>query len=151
MLTKWDDFTRTFSALDDFRRRINNALEEAGHPRWVYQTDQRPAGSWPAINLYDEGSNLIVEAEVPGLTEDKIQLSLDENVLSISGERKVEVPKDYAVHRQERSSIKFARSFSLPSKVDSEKVAAAVKDGLLTVTMEKAKEAQPRKITIKAS
>jgi hypothetical protein len=59
--------------------------------------------------------------------------------------------KDYAIHRQERGAINFARSVSLPCQVDTDKVAAQVKDGLLTVTMEKSKEAQPRQITIKAS
>jgi HSP20 family protein len=108
-------------------------------------------GGWPAINLYDEGNKLVLDAEVPGLSEKDIQLSLNQNILSISGERRVGAPKDYAVHRQERRAIRFARSFSLPCKVDTEKVAAQVKDGVLTVSMEKAKEAQPRQITIKAS
>jgi HSP20 family protein len=63
----------------------------------------------------------------------------------------VDAPEGYAVHRQERAAINFARSVSLPCQVDTDKVAAHVKDGLLTVTMEKSKEAQPRQITIKAS
>ncbi len=151
MLTRWDEFPRTFVALDEFRRRINRAFEETEYPRGSQQSGMWPGSSWPTLNLYDEDSKLVLQAEVPGLSEQDIQLSLNQNVLSISGERKVNAPKDYAIHRQERGAFKFARSVSLPCRVDTDKVAAQVKDGLLTVTMEKAKEALPRRITIKAN
>jgi len=151
MLTRWNDLSRTFAALEEFRRQISRGLEQTDHPRWSQQATTLPRRSWPALNLYDEGNKLVLEAEVPGLSEQAIQLSLNQNVLSITGERNVEAPKDYAVHRQERVAIKFARSVSLPCQVDTDKVAAHVKDGLLTVSMEKSQEAQPRHITIKAS
>jgi HSP20 family protein len=151
MLTRWDELPRTFFALDEFRRRINRAFEETDYPRGSQQTSQWSGCHWPTLNLYDEGSKLVLDAEVPGLSEQDIQLSLNQNVLSISGERKLDAPKDYAIHRQERSAFKFARSASLPCQVDTDKVEAQVKDGLLTVTMEKAKEALPRRITIKAN
>jgi HSP20 family protein len=151
MLTRWDDYSRSFVALDEFRRRMNRAFEEADYPRVSPQQNVWSGRTWPTLNLYDEGNRLVLDAEVPGLSEQDIQLSLNQNVLSISGERKVEAPQDYAIHRQERVAIKFARSFALPCQVDTEKVSAQVKDGVLTVTMEKTKEAQPRQITIKAS
>ena len=151
MLTRWSDLSRTFAALEEFRRYANGASEDANRPPWLQQTNQLSGGGWPTLSMYDEGSKLVLAAEVPGLSEQDIQLSLNQNVLSISGERNVDAPKDYAVHRQERQAIKFARSLSLPCQVNAEKVAAQVKDGLLTVTMEKTKEAQPRQITIKAS
>jgi HSP20 family protein len=151
MLTRWSDLSRTFAALEEYRRHINRAFAETDDPRWTQQTDVLTGTSWPPISLYDEGNKLVLDADVPGLAERDIQLSLNQNVLSISGERKVEAPEGYAIHRQERGAIRFARSISLPCQVDTDKVAAHVKDGLLTVTMEKSKEAQPRQITIKAS
>jgi HSP20 family protein len=151
MLTRWNDLSRTFAALEEFRRRINRAVEEADYPRWAQQPNMLAGRSWPALSLYDEGNKLVLDAEVPGLAEQDIQLSLNQNVLSISGGRKVEAPEGYAVHREERGAVNFARSVSLPCQVDTDKVAAHVKDGLLTVTMEKSREAQPRQITIKAS
>jgi len=151
MLTRWNDLSRTFAVLEEFRRHINRAFEETDYPRWSQQTNMMSGRSWPTLSLYDEGNKLVLDAEVPGLAEQDIHLSINQNVLSISGERKVEVPEGYAVHRQERGAINFARSVSLPFQVDTDKVAAHVKDGLLTVTMEKSKEAQPRQITIKAS
>ena len=151
MLTRWNDLSRTFAALEEFRRHINRAFEETDYPRWSQQTNMLSGRNWPTLSLYDEGNKLVLDAEVPGLAEKDIQLSINQNVLSISGERKVEVPEGYAIHRQERGAINFARSVSLPFQVDTDKVAAHVKDGVLTVTMEKSKEAQPRQITIKAS
>ena len=151
MLTRWNEFPRTFVALDEFRRRINRAFEETEYSRGSQQTSRWSWPNWPTLNLYDEGSELVLNAEVPGLSEQDIQLSINQNVLSISGERKLDAPEDHAIHRQERRAFKFARSVSLPCQVDTDKVAAQVKDGLLTVTMEKAKEALPRRITIKAN
>jgi HSP20 family protein len=150
MLTRWNDLSR-FAGLEEFRRHINRAFEEADYPRWWQQTNMSSERMWPALNLYDEGDKLVLDAEVPGLANEDNHLSINQNVLSISGERKVEAPEGYAVHRQERGAINFARSVSLPCQVDTDKVAAHVKDGLLTVTMEKSREAQPRQITIKAS
>jgi HSP20 family protein len=71
--------------------------------------------------------------------------------MMISGERRTSVPAGYVAHRQERGSYTFSRSFALPCPVDPEKASAAVRDGVLTVTLEKAAEARPRQITVKAS
>jgi len=151
MLTRWNDHSRKLAALEEFRRSFGRAFEETELPRWAEGTNTWSVKSWPTLNMYDEGNALVLDAEVPGLSEEDIHLSINQNVLSISGERMVDAPKDYAVHRQERRAHKFARSVSLPCQVDTEKVGAHVKDGLLTVTMEKAEEAQPRHITIKAN
>ncbi|MCK6588252.1 MAG: Hsp20/alpha crystallin family protein, partial [Polyangiaceae bacterium] len=72
------------------------------------------------------------------------------DVLTLKGERKSDAPQGYTAHRRERAPIQFARSFSLPCRVDLEKTSAVVKDGLLTVTMAKAPEAQPRQIQVQA-
>ena len=150
MLTRWSDFDRTFAALDDFRRRMDRLFYD--YNRFT-ENDHGLTGeaAWPHVQLRDEGNQLFVYAEVPGLSDQEIQLGLNQNVLSIAGERKAEVPEGFAVHRQERGSYKFNRSFSLPCAVDPEKAKATVKDGILTVTLEKAAEAKPRQITVKAS
>jgi len=151
MVTRWNDISKVFAALEEFRRYVNSADDDTDYSRWTQRAHSLSSRGWPTLNVYDEGSELLLDAEVPGLSEQDIQLSLNQNVLSISGERKVEAPKDYAVHRQERQAIKFARSISLPCQVNTEKVTARVRDGMLTVIMEKTREAQPRQITIKAS
>ena len=85
------------------------------------------------------------------MSEADIELTLDAEVLSISGERKAVAPEGYSVHRRERPHVKFARSVTLPCKVDVEKTKASVKDGVLTITLAKAPEATPRRIAVQAS
>jgi HSP20 family protein len=108
------------------------------------------SGSWPRTNVVDNGSSIVITAEVPGLSEKDIKLTLTQNVLQISGERKLEVPKGYTIHRQERPELSFSRSFSLPSRVNAESATATVKDGILTITLEKTPDAMPRQITVSA-
>lgn len=150
MLTRWSDFDRTFAAIDQFRRQMD---------RLIYDYDRGAAGdrwlaggsSWPRMRLDDQGKEFVVYAEVPGLSEKDIKLSLDRNVLTVAGERTAAVPEGYSAHRRERPSYQFNRSVSLPGPVDPEKANATVKDGILEVKLTKAPEAQPRQITVKAS
>jgi len=146
MLTRWTDLGGTM--LDEFQRRMNRLFEELDYGRWA---GTRFIGvSWPQANLYDNGKELMLRAEVPGLSEKDLQINANQEMLTISGERKVEVPEGYSVHRQERGEVRFSRSFTFPCKVDLEKTTAAVKHGVLTVTLPKAAESQPRQITVKA-
>jgi len=150
MLTRWSDFDRTFAALDDFTRHMDRFVHDYNRlrdeDRWMGVGE-----GWPRVRLHDEGNQLFVYAEVPGLSEKDVQLSLNRNVLTVAGERKAALPEGYSAHRQERGNYKFSRSFSLPCAIDPEKGGATVKDGILTVTLEKAAEAKPRQITVKAS
>ena len=109
------------------------------------------ARRWPQLSLVDGGVNLILKAEVPGLGDKEVQLSIHQDVLTLSGERKLEVPEGYFVHRQERAPVKFARSFTLPCKIEPEKSTATLKDGVLTVVLSKVPEAQPRQIAVKVA
>ncbi len=150
MLTRWTEFDRSFSLLDEFQRRMNRLFDElAGYSSEPYR-ESWYAGVWPPVNLYDAGKELMVLAEVPGLSEKDIQITGNQGTLTISGERRLDVPEGYSVHRQERPAVKFSRSFSVPAKVDLEKATASVKNGVLAITLPKAPEAQPRQITVKA-
>ena len=91
-----------------------------------------------------------MKADVPGLSEKDVQVTLNERGLSLSGERKVVAPEGYSAHRQERSHVKFARSLQLPCKVNPDQASASVKNGVLTITLAKAAEAQPRQIAVRA-
>ena len=103
---------------------------------------------WPAINLYDHGESLIIYAAVPGLKDDEINISAQEDVVTLSGSKVTETPDGYTVHRKERSTVNFSRSFSLPIKVDFDKSVANLKNGILTVMLPKSPEAQPRRIAV---
>ena len=145
MFGSWNDFERTFAAMDELRQRFERAYRDP---------DALPfeaAGGWPRVNLWDEGRALVLKADLPGVNQSDLQLQLTQDVLTVSGERKSDAPEGYSVHRQERVPARFSRSFTLPSKVDGGAIEASLKDGVLTVTMPKAPESQPRQITVKAS
>jgi HSP20 family protein len=157
MLTRFSDIDRTFTVMDQLRRRMDRLFDDYEPAR---QRENRRAGfpdeaerlwsrRWPQLSLVDGGTSLVLKAEVPGLGEKDVQLSVHQDVLTLSGERKPDVPEGYYVHRQERAPIKFARSIALPCKIDPEKSSATLKDGVLTVTLNKAPEAQPKQIAVK--
>jgi HSP20 family protein len=99
----------------------------------------------------DDGAAFVLRADVPGLTEKDFEISVAGNTVTLRGERKVEVPEGYSVHRRERSAVRFAKSFELPTRVDADKVTATLKHGVLTLTLPKAADAQPRQISVKAA
>jgi HSP20 family protein len=154
MLTRFSDLDRTFTVMDQLRRRMDRIFEEyePSGPRapLASEAERLWARRFPRVTITDERSSLVLKAELPGLGEKDVQLSIHQDVLALSGERKVDAPEGYYVHRQERAPVKFARSFSLPSKVDPEASTATLKDGVLTVTLKKAPEAQPQQIAVKA-
>lgn len=156
MLTRWSDFDReffgrSFAAFDELRRTMDAMTRELERPFSWLGRDLAADTTWPRANLYDTGSELVLYAAVPGLSEKDVQITATGDVLTITGERRVEAPAGYSVHRQERGTVTFARSFSLPAKVDFENVSATVKDGMLTVRLGKTPDAQPRQITVKAA
>jgi HSP20 family protein len=156
MLTGWREFDDTFRALDTLRaldvlhRRIDRAFEEWAAPGEAGVPRRRAPAAWPATNVFETKEAFIVKAEVPGLSEGDVSVSVEDEALVIRGERKAQVPEGYKVHVRERAPVAFARKVPLPARVDFDAVAAALKDGVLTITLPKAKEALPRQIAVKA-
>jgi len=104
------------------------------------------------LDVYENKEDLVVRAELPGMKKEEINISLHENTVTISGERKNEKRYEGSeTSREERFYGRFTRSFQLPKTVDASKVKANYKDGVLTVTLPKAEEAKPRQIQIQAS
>ena len=109
-------------------------------------------GWLPSIDLYEEKDALVLKAELPGMKKEDIDISLQGDVLTLSGERKEEETFDKAeTYRSERFLGKFQRSLTLPVTVSADKVQASYKDGILTVTLPKAEEAKPKQIEVKVS
>jgi HSP20 family protein len=146
MLGYFSDFDRTFAAMEELRRRVERTLTGNEGRADAFATDT----SWPRTSVYDTGEALLVVADVPGLREKDVEVSLDNDVLTLRGERRTDLPEGYQVHRQERRPSRFSRSFTLPFKVNVEKLSAQLQDGILTITLPKAPEAQPRKIAVRA-
>lgn len=104
-----------------------------------------------SVSFEDDGTAFVLRADVPGLTENDFEISVAGSSVTLRGERKVEVPEGHSVHRRERSAVRFAKSFELPARVDADKVTAVLKHGVLTLTLPKAADAQPRQISVKAA
>jgi HSP20 family protein len=103
----------------------------------------------PPVDIQETEDSYRLVAELPGLTKEDIQITLENNVLRLSGERKFEKDvKKESYQRIERAYGTFTRAFTLPSQVNAEKVEAAFDSGVLTITVPKAEQAKPRKINI---
>jgi len=134
---RWDPFR-------DFQRevgRLFESLEPVGH--W------RVTRGVPPINLYDAGDRYLLTAQLPGMGPDEVDLSITGETLTIRGDRKrPEGVADESYRRQERQFGRWTRTVTLPDRVDSTNVAATFACGVLTVTLPKAEEARPRRISV---
>jgi HSP20 family protein len=140
-VAKWPSFDRFGSLRDELNRLFDFALPTR---------DSGLFGGWtPALDVYDENDAFAVHVELPGMKKDEIDISLHDGVLTISGERKLDrEQKEGEVFRNERYFGRFQRSVSLPASVDSNKVKASYKDGILTVHLPKAEEAKRKQIAV---
>ena len=107
------------------------------------------SGVFPLTNVTEDNDNYYVRAELPGMKSDELDIQVTEEGISISGERKIPKEGNNArYHRREREAGRFSRLISLPGKVDVNKVKAAMKNGVLKVTIPKSEAAKPRQITV---
>jgi HSP20 family protein len=104
----------------------------------------------PAVDVAEHDNEYLVKVELPGVNKDEVKITMQENILTIRGEKKQEKEsKGSNYHRVERSYGSFQRSFTLPTSVKADKVEAAYKDGILSITLPKAEEAKPKQIDVK--
>ena len=110
-------------------------------------------GLWsPTVDVSETKDDIVFTAEIPGLKKEEIKLSVEDNVLTLSGEKKMEKEeKDANYHRLERSFGSFCRSFTLPTPVQPDKIKASYKEGVLKVTLPKTEEVKPKEIPINIS
>jgi len=143
-LSNWSSFDR----LSSLREEVNRLFDFSLPAR-----DSGLFSGWsPALDVFDDKDALVVKVELPGLKKEEINISLHDGVLTVSGERKRETEKkEGESFRSERYFGKFQRSVTLPTAVDSSKVSAAYKDGVLTVELPKAEEAKPKQIAVSVS
>ena len=143
-MVKWSG---PWGDLASLRQEMNRIFEDA-LPGWG---GERGLGTWfPRGDIVEEDERYRAVAEVPGLAKEDISISLDGNVLTISGEKKRQEADEGAdFHRVERRWGKFSRSFSLPAEVDADSVEATYSQGVLEVVLPKSAEAKPRRIAIK--
>jgi HSP20 family protein len=144
VLTRFEPF-REFSTLQD---RINRVFREAYTP--AGQDESLTTSSFaPAVDVYEDEHNVTLKIEVPGIEEKDIDVRIDNNTLTVHGERKIEKEeKEENYRRVERQYGSFTRTFTLPTTVDSEKVSADYDKGVLKIVLPKKAEAKPKQIKV---
>ena len=140
--SRWQVFNPVWNQMQQFQSEMNRLFD-----RWG---GSAPA-SFPAVNVWEEGEQVCVEAELPGLDLKDLEIYVTGgDQLTIKGERKQNVPGKGLWHRQERGFGIFSRTLTLPFPVNPDKVDARLENGVLRVNLAKHESARPRKIQVKA-
>ncbi|MCD6220950.1 Hsp20/alpha crystallin family protein [bacterium] len=140
-LAKWDPFKELLDVRDNFDRLIDRIFNR--------DFDLWEGERTPSIDVYEEGDNIIVKAEIPGVKKEDISVTLSDDTLTISGKKSEEKEvKKENYYRKEIRSGSFSRSFTLPARVDKDKVKATYKDGVLQLVLPKAPEEKEKEIKI---
>jgi HSP20 family protein len=148
-IVRWEPF-RDLVSLQERMNRLFDESFRGATTRGPSDEDWALGGSWaPAVDILEHEGNIVLKAELPGVEPKDVDIRVENNVLSLRGERKfdTEVKKE-SYHRVERAYGAFSRSFTLPTTVDTEHIQAEFKDGVLRVTLPKREEAKPKQISI---
>ena len=142
-IVRYDPF-RELRSLQDEMTRLFSGVAGSGNG------EEMTTGNWfPKVDIFENKDHLVLEAELPGMTRDDFDLSFENNVLTLKGERKFEKKTDDGnYHRVERSYGSFARSFTLPQTVTAEGAVAEFDNGILHISLPKREEVKARKIEI---
>jgi len=143
-LVRWEQA----EGVNRIQSRINELFEDAlGRTR---AQQSAAAGVWyPPVDILESKDSYLIRAELPGMRNEDLKTEVNEGILTLSGERKLEEPASgVEYHRVERVTGKFSRSFHVPQTVNADGIKATYKDGILEVQVPKADEAKPRRIAI---
>jgi HSP20 family protein len=139
------DLAHAFDRFAALRGELDGLFDNSFGP--VFRTARSSSRWTPALDVYQDKDQFTVVAELPGLKKEDIELSLQDGVLTVSGERKQEKTSEEG-YRNERFFGRFQRNVTLPTGVDGNKVKATYEDGILKVVLPKAEEAKPKKIDV---
>lgn len=145
MLALWNNYgglSRRRSSFDEMRREMDRLLWDLDRGYLTGRTQG------PDFRLVENENELVIKAELPGVSEKDLEITLDGAALTIRGERGNEAPEGYRAVRRERGTLRFSHSYMLPARVDSGKATARLEDGVLVLTLPKAEEAKPRQIPV---
>ncbi len=136
------------SRFDELRRDMDRLFDAFG--TGLSRRPYARAAAYPAMNIWDAGDKLCVEAEVPGVSKDDLEILAVGNELTVKG-RRGPVAGDWAYHRHERAAGEFTRSITLPCEVNADKVEAVLDSGVLMLWLPKAEAAKPKQIKVLAT
>ncbi|HZS36427.1 MAG TPA: Hsp20/alpha crystallin family protein [Polyangia bacterium] len=143
MLVRWTPFSDVARLEAEMNRLFNGSAATV---------EPRARGQWdPAVDVTEDVEKIVVQADLPGVDQQGLDIQIEQQVLTLKGERRLARPDQTAgelYRRYERTAGAFSRQFRLPPTVDPEKISASLKDGVLTLTLPKKAEAQPRQIKV---
>lgn len=141
---RWDPFRDLMTLREKMNRLFEDTFTTRGEEKELI------SGKWtPSVDIYESENALVLSAELPGIEEDDIEIKIENNTLTLKGERKFEKEtKEENYHRVERAYGSFSRSFTLPHYIDHDKIKAEHENGVLKITMPKKPELKPRKVKI---
>jgi HSP20 family protein len=143
-IVRWDPFRELNAAQERMSRLFGDAYRQI-------DDDVMRRGAWvPPVDIYDSGNHeLVIKAELPDMKKEDIEITVENNSLTLRGEKKIDSElKEDNCHRIERTYGAFSRSFSLPATVDTSKVTADYRNGVLTITLPTREEAKPKQIQV---
>ena len=144
MLTRWDPFRELARVQEEMNRAF-------GDERAMFRAGES-VGWTPACDIYEDGEEIVVRAELAGVEPKDVDIRFENGVLTLKGEREMEKEdKRENYHRLEMSYGTFTRAFSLPATIDSEKIRAESKQGVLLIHLPKKPEAKPKSIQVKVN
>jgi len=149
-MTKWNPLTdwEPFQELNEFSNRLGSFFGQV--PARRREEGGTPAEWSPCVDVVEDDKEYVVKAELPEIKKDDVHVTVENDILSIQGERKFEKEeKGKRYHRRERSYGSFARSFNLPEGADASRIRAEFKDGMLRVHLPKSERAKPKQIDVR--
>lgn len=142
-IIRWHDLSNVNRPIERLQREMNRLLADFG------RTEAPFHGLFPPVNVTEDGENLYIRAELPGIQPEDMDLSVESETVTLRGERKkAQTSENVSYHRREREVGRFRRIISLPIRIDADSASALFKNGVLEITLPKAKEAKPRKIQV---
>lgn len=142
----FSEFANPLREMERLRREMDHLFGNLTRGRAPFTAT---SGVFPAVNVNEDVTNFYVQAELPGIKPQDVEISVEGNTLTLRGERKSDAVENAGYHRRERGAGKFHKALTLPSEVNAEAVSAECKNGVLKLVLPKAEHAKPRKVSIK--
>src|SRR6201981_2320741 len=149
LITRWDPFREFVTIQDRMNRLFRDSYGNASYGDQGREESLQNTAFAPPVDVYEDEHNVTLKIEVPGIDEKDVDVRIENNVLTVHGERKFEKEeKEENFRRVERRYGSFTRTFTLPSTVDAEKVSANYDKGILKIELPKKAEAKPKQIKV---
>ena len=150
-MTRFVPFRSTLSDVAVLQNRLNSIFSDFARPIGEVQESLAAGNFVPAVDIYEDEHKLVLKLEVPGVKQEDLEIRLENQTLTVKGERRVEAEeKEENFHRIERRFGSFVRSFTLPQTVDGSSVSAKYDAGVLAIELAKKEAAKPKQVKIEA-